>query len=426
MTETEEYLETPLHDWHMHHGGKMSCFGGYHMPLWYQKGVREEHLTVLLQAGMFDTSHMAVVMVSGKDSFDLLQYCFSKDLNACVGPKKRPLAPGKSVYGVFLAPHGYVIDDAIISQLDKDLFIICVNAGMGQSVSHHLEDEKEGREVAIVDYTGRLAKVDIQGPASARALATVLADPEKVFSRLTYFSCRGHFDPSSPLADKVRLVSGAPILLSRAGYTGEFGFEIFLTTDKVVDFWEEVLAKGEDLGLIPCGLACRDSLRAGAVLPLSHQDIGNWHFVNNPWQFALPYNDDGSGFTKDFIGADAILHSTSRLLTYPFAGFDPRKVDRGEHTKVADEKGKLLGTVLSCVTDVGIDRIDGRIVSMNQSDLPDGFRPRGLCCGFIKVRRALEIGERVFLQDARRKLSVEVVDDIRPNRSARRAMKEMV
>jgi aminomethyltransferase len=83
-----------------------------------------------------------------------------------------------------------------------------------------------------------------------------------------------------------------------AGYTGEFGFELFMAPDKVNDFWYMIGEAGQDYGLIPCGLAARDSLRAGAGLPLSHQDIGDWPFINNPWLFALPFNRERAGFTS--------------------------------------------------------------------------------------------------------------------------------
>ena len=93
---------------------------------------------------------------------------------------------------------------------------------------------------------------------------------------------------------------------------------------RLVQVWKTLLAAGEPLGLISCGLAARDSLRAGAVLPLSHQDIGAWPFVNHPWPFALPYAADGASFTKDFIGRAALERARDGDRTYPFAGHDLR------------------------------------------------------------------------------------------------------
>jgi aminomethyltransferase len=108
----------------------------------------------------------------------------------------------------------------------------------------------------------------------------------------------------------VELVDGTPVLISRTGYTGEFGFELFVSIDKLAALWSMVLEAGRDKGVLACGLAARDSLRAGAVLPLSHQDIGPWSFLHNPWPFALPYNDDNTTFSKDFIGGSSLLQST--------------------------------------------------------------------------------------------------------------------
>ena len=157
-----------------------------------------------------------------------------------------------------------------------------------------------GGTAVITDLTDRLGKMDIQGPAAAKILGRVLADPKTVFAGMPYFSFKGHFDPASPLADAVRLDDGTPILLSRTGYTGEFGFEIFLAPDKIQRLWERLLEAGHSYDIKPCGLAARDSLRAGAVLPLSHQDIGHWPFINHPWPFALPFTADQTGFYQGF------------------------------------------------------------------------------------------------------------------------------
>ena len=113
-----------------------------------------------------------------------------------------------------------------------------------------------------------------------------------MFDKLPYFSFKGDIE----LADSdIFLADGTPIFLSRTGYTGEQGFEIFVPYDKIVDIWNRILEAGKDEGVIPCGLAARDSVRAGAVLPLSQQDIGPWAFVNNPWPFTLPKDETATG-----------------------------------------------------------------------------------------------------------------------------------
>ena len=112
---SKEIKTTLLHDWHMENGANMAAFGAYDMPLWYPTGVKGEHLAVINSAGLFDTSHMAVVTVQGAEARSLLQNCFSKDLEQCLGLKKTALVKGRSVYGLFLTPQGHVQDDSIVS-----------------------------------------------------------------------------------------------------------------------------------------------------------------------------------------------------------------------------------------------------------------------------------------------------------------------
>lgn len=422
---TTDIKTTPLNRWHRDHGANMADFGGYDMPLWYSS-VKNEHLAVLTGAGLFDTSHMALVSVSGSGAGDLLQHCFTNDLDACMGPSGKPLLPGRCVYGAFLDPKGYTIDDAIVFFMEANRYLVVVNAGMGGTIADHLKSHLDGRDATVTDFTDRLGKMDIQGPAAAKILGHVLTDPQAVFSGMPYFSFKGHFDPTSPLADAVHLDEGTPILLSRTGYTGEFGFEIFLAPDKIQRLWERLLAAGQASGVIPCGLASRDSLRAGAVLPLSHQDIGHWPFINHPWHFALPFTADGTGFSKDFIGRAALEEPTAVEYTQTFVGKDLRKISAGEESRVVDADGQAIGTVLTCATDMGIGLHDGRIYSIASPNQPEGFKARGLCCGFVKVRRKLTVGQPVDLADSRRTITVTIVEDVRPHRTARKPMAEML
>jgi aminomethyltransferase len=404
----------------------MGVFGGYEMPLWYPTGAKHEHLSVLVSAGLFDTSHMSMLGVSGPDAFELLQLCFSKNLAACLGAGNTPLTPGRCVYGVFLKPSGHVIDDAIVFRLSGDEFLAVFNAGMGTATARHLASNTGSRRVRIVDFTDKFGKVDIQGPGAAKVLGRVLKDPTMVFEKLSYFSFKGHFAPTSPLSEAVRLADGTPILLSRTGFTGEFGFEVFIQPAQLLRLWEMILDAGREFGLTPCGLAARDSLRAGAVLPLSHQDIGAWPFANNPWVFALPYNADRTRFTKNFIGAEALLRLADAEHTYPFVGSDPRKVSRDEPAVVLDSEGEEIGRVLTCTTDMGIDWHGDRIYSIASPGKPAGFEPKGLGCGFVKVKPRLLAGDRIEIMDRRRRIPVTIVNDIRPDRTARKPIAEMI
>lgn len=410
--------KTPLHQWHVRNNANMANFGGYEMPLWYTS-VKNEHLNVLTRVGIFDTSHMAAIQVKGPDAFDLIQKCFTNDISACVGRKKRPLSNGRCVYGAILDEKGWVKDDAIIMQIDSGHYFVVVNAGMGAEIVRHFVKHLRDKNVELVDLTDRLGKMDIQGPHAVRVLEKILTQPEKVFDHMPYFSFKGAFDDHNSGPDPVRLVDGTPILLSRTGYTGELGFEIFIQKNHLTTLWETVLKAGKDSEIMPCGLAARDSLRAGAMLPLSHQDIGPWPFINHPWHFALPFHHNGKSFTKSFIGDHALLNGHVPAFTYAYVGFDLRKVSSPEAADVADSSGRSIGKVLTCVTDMGIGRDQGRIFSVASPDKPEGFNPRGLCCGFIKVDRLLSQGEILQIKDSRRAIKIEITDDIRPDRTAR-------
>jgi aminomethyltransferase len=372
---------------------------------------------------------MAVVTVEGEGARTLLQLCFSKDLERCLGLKKTGLAEGRSVYGLFLTPEGHVLDDSIVSQVTDRLYMVVVNAGMGGRVAAHLAEHAGKLQVEITDLTDQVGKIDIQGPASAQILGKLLKDPSRVFEKFPYFSFKGWFAGGVSGAGMVELSDGTPILLSRTGYTGEFGFEIFVDPGKLVSLWENLLEAGKEKSIEPCGLAARDSLRAGAVLPLSHQDVGDWPFGENPWPFALADRDENGKLSKDFIGAEGLSSLSLKEYTLAFAGYDPRKMTVSDKSYVADETGARVGIILTCATDMAIDRVDGKIVSIatpTDDGKPDGFAPRGLSCGFVKVDRQFKPGDIVLLTDGKRKIKVEIRCDIRPDRTARRPIKEML
>ena len=409
---------TPLHQWHLDANANMADFGGYEMPLWYDTGVKNEHLAVLTSAGIFDTSHMACITVDGKDAFSLLNFCFTRDLT--------PLAEGRCVYGAFLDEKGHCLDDAIVYKFSDNRFMVCVNAGMGGPIAAHLAARKNNKDAAITDLSGNIAKMDVQGVNAARILSKLIHSPDTVFDHMPYFSFKGHFDPQNPGANAVKLHDGTPVLLSRSGYTGEFGFEIFLAPHAIVALWQDVLAAGKDYGITACGLGARDSLRAGACLPLSHQDIGHYKFMNHPWDFALPYTADKSGFTKDFLGADALVPAENDVYVFPFAGDSLRKVAAGENTGVFDDNQEQIGHVLTCATDMGITWHDSKIVSIATPDLPDNIKIKGIACGFVMVSKQLEPGTHLTLKEGKRSIGVTIVKDIRPDRTARKKIRHFI
>jgi aminomethyltransferase len=408
----------------------MAAFGGYEMPLWYPAGAKAEHLAVITAAGLFDTSHMAVLTLHGADARDLLQACFSRDLELCIGRNKGPLTSGRCVYGVFLDTDGCVLDDAIVYQCDALTYMIVVNASMGGTIAGHLHRQNRfGDRAVIIDHSDRVGKVDIQGPRAAALLGRVLKDADRVFEKMVYFSFKGSFAPEKVAGIPVSLIDGTPLLISRTGYTGEFGFELFVDAKEVERLWHLLLETGRGDGLIACGLAARDSLRTGAGLPLSHQDIGPWLFAANPWLFVLPWDERGREVTKSCPGLDAVLAASSPPVTQAFAGYDPRKIAAGDKALVTDKDGTPLGTILTCTTDMAIDRVEGRVISLAtpvEQGKPENFMPRGLSCGFVRLQRKQPVGSEVILTDGKRRLKVEIRDDIRPDRTARKPIQSML
>lgn len=409
--------KTYLYNTHKKNGASFKEFGGYEMPLWFKSGAKEEHFAVLLRAGLFDTSHMSTIIIRGKSSRSLLQKLTTKDLERAIGKNKLPLDNLSSVYSVYLDENAHVIDDTIIFQLDNNLYISVVNASMNKKIVPHFEHFNENCE--IIDLSDKIGKIDLQGPLSVKTLCNILETPQLLYD-MKPFTFKGYFNKVfSNDNSAVFTKKGYPILVSRTGYTGEIGFEIFVDLEYIEDLWFSLSEKrGETVEY--CGLAARDTLRVGAKLPLSHQDIGEWPFVNNPWTFVLPYNEDKTGFTKDFLGATKLLNNKYNEYTYPFVGFDLRKVPSGGKALVLDKNNNEIGTVLTCVTEPSIDRYNHKIYTITSPDKPEDLQIKGLSSGFIKVNRKLDLNDRVYLKYGKRVIEVEIVNTIRSNLTARK------
>ncbi len=405
MPDQNALRRTALHSSHTALGATMAGFGGWDMPLWYKAGAVKEHLAVIQTAGIFDTSHMDVILVSGASAQTFLNYAFTRDIRAA--------RPNRAIYGAFLTSQGHCLDDGVLYPFANGDYGIVVNAGMGPGICAHLRSLPGAENLSIAELPDRQGKIDIQGPDALVLTASLFdqATAKTLFAPFPYFSFQGDFIFAK---SDVRLADGTPVLLSRSGYTGELGFELFAPQNAIATVWQTLL----DRGAVPCGLAARDSLRAGAVLPLSHQDIGPWPFINHPWEIALPLTPEKT-FSKLFVGSDA-LDTTAALHTLPFAGFDQRRVD-AHSAKVFLETSEI-GSVTTIVSDMAIGRVDGNIVGLASPERPDGWQPRGLACGFVRVDRPLVCGTKILLRDARREIPVEIVADIRPDRTARKKL----
>ena len=306
---TTEKKKTPLFDWHTQNGANMVEFGDYVMPVWYASA-RDEHMAVVTHAGLFDTSHMAAVRVHGPGSFDLLQWCFTRNLNSCVGKDNAPITPGKCVYGAFLDERGEAIDDSIVYKVEDEEYLVVVNAGMGGVIAAHLEANKKGLRVRCIDMTDKLGKIDIQGPAAIKTMQKVLKAPDAVFDKLTYFSFKGHFDRSSELRRR-RAVAGrdAPAALA-IGLHGRGGVRNLRRAGAHRQGVGNADGRRQGVrphGMRPGGARLAADRRGAAAFPPGHRPLD----LHPPPLAVCPaVRSAAGGFTKTFLGSDVLEKAT--------------------------------------------------------------------------------------------------------------------
>lgn len=244
-------LETPLASWHIAHGAKMAPFAGWNMPIQYPGGIIAEHLHTREKAGLFDICHMGEFILDGKDAAESLSRAVTHNLAT--------LKPGRCRYGFLLNENGGIIDDLIVYRLAEERFMLVVNASCRERDLAALK-ERVGSSLVLEDVSDATGKLDLQGPQAFDVLEALLPGS---WRRLPYFgfTAEAEFD-------------GASILVSRTGYTGELGVEIYCPSDKALKLWELLLT---DERVKPVGLGARDTLRLEMGLPLNGQDLDGNH-----------------------------------------------------------------------------------------------------------------------------------------------------
>jgi aminomethyltransferase len=241
---------TPLTAMHEELGATLTDFAGWLMPLRYGSETAE-HKAVRATAGLFDLSHMGEITVTGPGAGEALDYALTGNLSA--------LAPGRARYTMICAPDGGVLDDLIVYRLSGDEFLIVANAANAAAVAGLLGERAAGRDAVVADRGEDYALIAIQGPRAAAILGP-LTDAD--LAAVKYYA-------SYPAT-----VAGAAVLLARTGYTGEDGFEIFARPGDAAGIWTALRAAGEEHGLVPAGLAARDTLRLEAGMPLYGNELG--------------------------------------------------------------------------------------------------------------------------------------------------------
>jgi aminomethyltransferase len=239
--------ETTLYQKHVELGGKMVSFAGYRMPVHYPAGVIAEHMAVRTAAGLFDVSHMGEAVLSGPGALPSLQKLLTNDFSE--------LAVGACRYSPMCNTQGGVVDDLIVCRLADDRYLMVINAAnRTKDVEWIKRNMLEGTQCE--DVSDQLAQLAVQGPRAEEIVAKLAGDPQAV-AALKYYTFKEGI-----------AVSGIPCLVSRTGYTGEDGFELYCDAGRAPQLWDALLEQAGGEGLLPCGLGARDTLRLEAAMPL--------------------------------------------------------------------------------------------------------------------------------------------------------------
>ncbi|TFD57300.1 glycine cleavage system aminomethyltransferase GcvT [Cryobacterium suzukii] len=281
LLNTERF--SPLHQAHVDAGASFTDFAGWQMPVRYSSDLAEHH-AVRTGAGLFDLSHMAEILVEGADAADYLDYALAGKLSV--------IELWQAKYSLLLAENGGIIDDLVVYRLGDTKFLVVANAGNRFAAFDALHARAEGFAVSVVDQSDEYALIAVQGP---NALA-ILDATEGVADLGTDL----HFMKYYRITDASFL--GQPLLVARTGYTGEDGFELYVEAGRARELWDALTSAGADKGLVPAGLASRDTLRLEAGMPLYGHELT----VNTfPAQAGLG-RVVNLGKENDFVGRAAI------------------------------------------------------------------------------------------------------------------------
>jgi aminomethyltransferase len=318
VTADASLRRTPLHDLHEAHGGRMVAFAGWRLPVQYA-GIVEEHLRVRRQAGLFDVSHMGQAEVHGPQALAFLEHVTPNVV--------AKLEPGRAQYNALTTPAGTFVDDILVYRLGPSRFLLVLNAANTAKDVAWLAEHGSGFDVELADVSDAWAQLALQGPRSLEILAP-LARAE--LAALGYY----RFVETE--------VAGAPCLVSRTGYTGEDGFEIYVHPEAAVELWRALLAGGAALGLAPIGLGARDTLRLEAKLALYGNDIDATTTVYEADLGWLVKLDKG-----EFVGREALAEQRERGVSRKLVGFEMTSRAIARPGYPASHDGHPLGRVTS-------------------------------------------------------------------------------
>ena len=323
----EENLKiTCLYDSHVALGAKMSPFAGYNMPIQYS-GITDEHIAVRTKVGMFDVSHMGEIFVSGPDAEKFVNHIFTNDI--------RGFKPGKVLYGMMLYPNGGVVDDLLVyREFEPEHFLLVVNAANIDKDRDWILDQTEGYDVNVDDMSEAWGQIALQGPEAEKVMGEVLGLGEA--------AGLGFYEYMESEWGGLRMI------VSRTGYTGEDGFELYATPEATRDLWDRLLKAG----VKPCGLGCRDTLRFEAGLPLYGDELS---------ADITPVMAGLSMFCKldkdEFIGKDVIAKQKAEGVERKLVGIEiqDKAIPRAGYP-VETEDGTEVGVVTTGYHSISLDK----------------------------------------------------------------------
>ena len=316
---------TCLHGEHVALGAKMSPFAGFDMPIQYSN-ITAEHNAVRNAAGIFDVSHMGEIFINGPQATEFVNHIFTNDV--------RTLVPGQILYGMMLYPDGGTVDDLLVyKEFAPDAYLLVVNAANIDKDYEWMLRNAEGFEVGILNDSDNWGQVAVQGPGAEAVVAKVLGMD---LSGLVFY----HFVDFE--------LYGKRAIISRTGYTGEDGFEIYATPEAIVALWKTFLAAG----VVPCGLGCRDTLRFEAGLPLYGDELT---------ADISPVMAGLSMFCKldkeEFIGKEALVKQKAEGVARKLVGIEiaDRAIPRAGYPVVLDD-GTVVGVVTTGYHSITLDK----------------------------------------------------------------------
>ncbi len=312
--------KTPLYENHLRLGAKIVDFSGWAMPVQYTN-VIEEHQATRRQAGLFDICHMGEFEIRGPQALALLQRVMSRDLS------KQTL--GQIKLSVMTNEKGGILDDVTVYRLQETSYMVVTNAGTKEKDLDWIRRQKEAggfSAVEITDISDRTGKLDLQGPRSGDILQELVSAD---LSTLPYYSAIQ------------TIAAGVPAIVSRSGYTGEDGFEIYADADRIASVWDSLIEVGGPLGMKPVGLGARDTLRLEAGMMLYGHELNE---TVSPLEVVYGWV---TNLEKDFIGAPALRKQKESGVQRKLAGFEmtERGIARAGYRVL--KEGQVVGEVTS-------------------------------------------------------------------------------